>query len=150
MITKEQSGTKSCCFYASDFHLEMILLPYIKQRLDKKNFVILTQDSLEESVKILLDRTNLNKEEKDNILNIGWRDNYLEKILKINNYTKEDKKLNIIIKGDKEFIKSIRNKIKINFNVDIIDCFKFDNISENAKEIALEYDDVLNMNTINE
>ena len=29
MITKEHSGIKSCCFYASEFHLEMILLPYI-------------------------------------------------------------------------------------------------------------------------
>lgn len=150
MITKEQSGAKRCCFYASDFHLEMILLPYIKQRLDKKNFVILTQDNLEESVKILLDRTNLTEEEKDNILNIDWKENYLEKILYINKYNNEEKKLCIIVNGDKDFIEQMKHQVKVNIGIDVIDCFKFDNIKENAKEIALKYDDVLNMNTMNE
>ena len=150
MITKEQSSTKKCCFYASDFHLEMILLPYIKQRLDKYNFVILTQDSLQDSVKILLDRTNLVKEEKERILNINWMDEYIEKILYINNYIDNSKKLNVIINGNKNFIDKIKEKITLNKNIELIDCFKYENVKENAREIALGYDDVLNMNTINE
>ena len=149
MITKEQSITKKCCFYASDFHLEMILLPYIKQRLDKYNFVILTQDSLQDSVKILLDRTNLVKEEKERILNINWMDEYIEKILYINNYIDNSKKLNVIINGNKNFIDKIKEKITLNKNIELIDCFKYENVKENAREIALGYDDVLNMNTIN-
>ena len=33
MITKENEG-KLCSFYASDFHLEMIILPYINKKLE--------------------------------------------------------------------------------------------------------------------
>ena len=34
MITKEDKIQKSCCFYASDYHLEMIILPYINKKID--------------------------------------------------------------------------------------------------------------------
>ena len=37
MITKELEATKKCCLYASDFHLEMILVPYIKEKNKKLN-----------------------------------------------------------------------------------------------------------------
>ena len=47
MITKESKAVKKCCLYASDFHLEMILLPYIKERINKSNFIIFTQKTQE-------------------------------------------------------------------------------------------------------
>ena len=64
MITKEHEVKKYCCFYASDFHLEMILLPYIKKNMYKYKFMIFTEENLSDSMNILLNRTNLNKEEK--------------------------------------------------------------------------------------
>ena len=38
MITKEHKVKKYCLFYASDFHLEMILLPYIKKNIYKDKY----------------------------------------------------------------------------------------------------------------
>ena len=42
MITKEHKVKKYCLFYASDFHLEMILLPYIKKNIYKDKFLSVT------------------------------------------------------------------------------------------------------------
>ena len=65
MVTEEQKGKKLCCFYASEYHLEMILLPYIKNNLKNSNFTIFTQKDLSKSINLLLERINLKKEEKD-------------------------------------------------------------------------------------
>ena len=47
MITKENKIQKSCCFYASDYHLEMIILPYINKKIDEKAQVtIITEKNL--------------------------------------------------------------------------------------------------------
>ena len=46
MVTKECNSEKKCCLYASDYHLEMILLPYIENKIDESNFVIITQKNL--------------------------------------------------------------------------------------------------------
>ena len=145
MITKEQSGTKSCCFYASDFHLEMILLPYVKQRINNTKFIILTENNLENTFATLLCRTNLNDEEKENILNIGWKNDYLKKIVKIDEYVKNDEKLTIIINGDEDFNRIIKESININSKVNIIDCFEVGKLNENIKKITENYDSILNI-----
>ena len=31
MVVQEETKEKNCCFYVSEFHLEMILLPYINE-----------------------------------------------------------------------------------------------------------------------
>lgn len=150
MITKEHSGIKSCCFYASEFHLEMILLPYIKQRMNKMNFVILTQKNLEDTVGILLERTNLDKKDKEKIINIDWTDNYFEKILKMKSCLNRNKELTIFINGDQNYNKYIKDTIDGYKNINIIDCFDVSKIDKNIKDIAEDYDYILNMNTINE
>ena len=73
MITKELDDLRKCCVYANDFHLEMILLPYIKENLSETKFVILTENNLEETVKILLKRINLDENYKNEILNINYK-----------------------------------------------------------------------------
>ena len=150
MITKEHSGIKSCCFYASEFHLEMILLPYIKQRLDKMNFVILTQKNLKDTVEILLERTNLDKKDKEKIISLDWTDNYLEKVLEMKSYLNRNKKLTVFINGDQDYNKYIKDAIDGYKNINIIDCFDISKIDKNIKSVAENYDSILNMNTINE
>ena len=59
MITKELDGLEKCCIYANDFHLEMILLPYIKENFEENKFIIFTENDLEGTIKTLLERTNL-------------------------------------------------------------------------------------------
>ena len=75
MITKELNIKKYCCFYVSEFHLEMILLPYIRKNIDNSKIIIFTQENLKDTVTILLDRINCNSEEKNKILNLHYWDN---------------------------------------------------------------------------
>ena len=62
-LTKE----KICAFYASDYHFEMISLPYISKSMDEnKEIIILTENDLEDTVKTLISRMNL-KDAKKNL-----------------------------------------------------------------------------------
>ena len=141
MITKELKTKKYCCFYVSDFHLEMILLPYIKNNISKSKIIIFTQDNLKESVKLLLERTNFNNEDKNKILNLNWSDNIKEEITK-----EKVQKSTVIINGDVNYIEQMNKNIK-NLeldNIKIIDCY---NISKNNLELAKiqeKYDEILN------
>ena len=47
MITKEQNYNRNCLFCASDYHLEMILLPYIIEKKDKYKTIVFTESNLE-------------------------------------------------------------------------------------------------------
>ena len=141
MITKEHKIKKYCLFYASDFHLEMILLPYIKKNIYKDKFLIFTQENLSESMKILLNRTNLDSDEKNMMLNLNWdgKESLEEKDL--NNYT-------IIINGNNEYIsedkvnKEIRSKEPKKIN--IIDCYSINDKNVELGQIEEKYDGVLN------
>ena len=139
MITKEHEVKKYCCFYASDFHLEMILLPYIKKNIYKDKFMIFTEENLSDSMNILLNRTNLNKEEKKLMKKIDW--NKKEEILpkNLNNYT-------IIINGSKEYILKINKEInKTNpEKINVIDCYSINDKNLEPRSIQEKYDDVLN------
>ena len=41
MVVENNKIEKLCCFYVSDFHLEMILLPYINKKIEE-NIIIKT------------------------------------------------------------------------------------------------------------
>ena len=36
MFTKENNYEKICSFYASDYHLEMIMIPYINRKIEEQ------------------------------------------------------------------------------------------------------------------
>ena len=139
MITKEHEVKKYCLFYASDFHLEMILLPYIKKNMYKDKFMIFTEENLSDSMNILLNRTNLNEEEKTLMKKIDWnkKDEVLQ--MDLNNHT-------IIINGSKEYISKINEEInKTNpEKINVIDCYSINDKSLEPKRIQKKYDDILN------
>ena len=148
MITKELDGLKKCCVYANDFHLEMILLPYIKENLSETKFVILTENNLEETVKILLERITLAENYKAEIFNINWKNEKNKKI----DYMKEclcnDEKITVIIKGSLNYINDILNII-MDFdknNIDIIRCYSVEELNET--HINLSDCEVLNTKRI--
>ncbi len=138
MVTKEHKLKKLCCFYVSDFHLEMILLPYIKRNIDKSKFVIFTEKNLSESMHILLDRTNLNLNEKKEILNLNWQATKIEN-MEEKDFTNDT----IIINGSREYITKIREIIK-GQPTNRIDCYNIGEKNLNLKEIRAGYDEVLN------
>lgn len=141
MVTEEQKSKKLCCFYASEYHLEMILLPYIKNNLKNSNFTIFTQKDLSKSINLLLERINLKKEEKEQIKNLNWK--------KKNNIEKDIKK-NIIINGDLKYIENIKkelSKIKEN-NFDIVYCYNIEYLNANREYFEKNYDGILNTKII--
>lgn len=133
----ENKIEKLCCFYVSDFHLEMILLPYINKRLDE-NIIIKTEKDLRDTVETLVSKMNLNEENKDKILKLGWNKK---------EYKNLEDKSNIIIIGNKKYIDDVNMQIKeknIN-NATIIDCYDFEDTKDKIENLMEQYN--LNLNT---
>lgn len=136
MVVENNKIEKLCCFYVSDFHLEMILLPYINKKIEE-NIIIKTERDLKDTVEILVSKMNLNQENKEKILSLGWNGKENKKI--------EDKS-NVIIIGNKKYIEDINNQIRqTNIkNVNIIDCYNFEDIKEDMDNIMNSYSQNLN------
>lgn len=138
MLVKSQNKGKMFSVYVSDFHLEMILIPYINKKIDNKEDVkIITEKNLQDSVKILVSRMNMPEDKKQKILELGW-DKKEEKTL--------TEKSNIIVIGSEEYIKEKNKKIdEMNINnLSIVDCYDFNEIKDNMNEIMSNYDNNLN------
>ena len=72
-LMSEKTKEKTCAFYASDYHFEMISLPYINKKLDEsKEVIVLTENNLKETIKTLVSKINLNEDKKVDILKIDW------------------------------------------------------------------------------
>lgn len=148
MITKEQNINKKCLFCVSDYHLEMILLPYIIEKKDEFKAIVFTESNLEESINVLLTKVILKEEDKKIIKNIDWNKNDSLKFEQIEEI--KDNKLNIIINGSYEYIKIINKKLEgiINKNTEIVDCFHIGSQDINASELSKKYNCILNTKKI--
>ena len=134
MVVENKGKEKLCCFYVSEFHLEMILLPYINKKIkEKEEITIITEIKLRESLEILISKMNLKEENKEKILNLGWDGE--EKI-------KENS--NIIIIGTRDYIKNRNNEIKNKNAVSVLDCYSFEEEKDNMEDIIKEYKNTLN------
>lgn len=145
MITKEYKTERTCLFYASEYHLEMILLPYIRNKMNKKKIIIFTETNLEKTLDILLTRINLKEEEKEKIKNINWKNEDKVKFEELEN-TKE---ACAIIKGSLKYIEQINKKIKNCRNIEVIDCFYIEEKDIDIVDIKGKYRNVLNTQKIN-
>ncbi len=135
VVTNDKNIKKVCSFYASDFHLEMIILPYISDKIrENKKIKIVTENSLKESMKVLLSKINIkNKEE---ILNINWENRNMDEI--------NDNSV-VIVNGTERFIEEKNEELKLNDkNIEIINCFKFEEVKDKIEEIVKEHEKVIN------
>ena len=132
MVVQDNGIEKNCCFYVSDFHLEMILVPYINKKIEK-DISILTEKNLMETMETLLEKMNLNDENKQKILNLGWEGK--ENI---------EKNSNIIIIGSKEYIEQKNEKIKDLNAESVLDCYSFEETQNDMQDIAKNYKNTLN------
>ncbi len=99
MSISQKTKEKMCAFYASDYHFEMISLPYIDKNIDKNNkIIVFTENNLEKTMETLLFNLNLREEKKDRIFNIDWKNNDLDKFRKIKESIKSRAKHNSIYK----------------------------------------------------
>lgn len=143
-ITKE----KICAFYASDYHFEMITLPYIEKNLEEnKKVIVLTENDLEGSMNTLMSKVNLKEEKKNNIFKINWKNDDLNKFKEIKKDIKENKDLIIFIKGKENYIKNINENIEKwiekNDKVKTIDCYDIEEVGEKFTEVINNYKSVL-------
>lgn len=144
MITKEQSLNKKCLFCVSDYHLEMILLPYIIEYKDKYKTIVFTEKNLEESINILLTKVNLKKEDKEIIKSINWNKDDSFKFEQIKKNI--DNKVNIIINGSYNYIELINKKLEgiVNKETEIVDCFHIESSNIDILELSKKYKCILN------
>ena len=80
MMKENKREKRLCLFFASDYHFEMISLPYINESLKKnENVIIMTENNLDSSVDKVLSRINLDEEEKNKLTKIDWKNDDLNK-----------------------------------------------------------------------
>lgn len=143
MKKNQETKEKICAFYASDYHFEMVSLPYIERKIAEDNKVfILTENNLEDTIKVLINNMNLEEEKKNKILNINWKNDDLKKFKEIKD---ENKNMTIFIKGTENYIKNINKNIEkwVDLNdVKIIDCYDIEEIG-NLENIMNKYEKVL-------
>ena len=81
MVLEEKKVKNICNFYVSDYHLEIMLLPYISKKIDnEENITIITEIDLESTLNVVIERINLDKDKKEKIkfsavwdgCRIGW------------------------------------------------------------------------------
>ena len=168
MVTKEQYTEEKCIFCASDYHLELILLPYIKEKIDKNKIIIFTEKSLEESINVLLTKVNMNEKDKKKIRDLNWKNTDEIEFKAINNginnteidllkggkfdtnLKSEDKKIIIIVNGSFKYIKNIKCKLNsiIGKNTEIVDCFHIEDPEVNISNLLQKYGNTLNTKKI--
>lgn len=145
---KDLTKEKSCTFYVSDYHFEMISLPYISKYMDEnKEVIILTENDLKDTVTTLLSKTNLAEDKIKKILALDWRDNNLSKFKEISRNSKNGSNMVIFIKGKENYIENVNKNIEKwvmeKENISVIDCYSFFEIEEKIDEVAKKYKKVL-------
>lgn len=138
---------KTCLFFASDYHFEMITLPYITKKLqENKEIVIMTENNLDKTIKKVVSRIDLNKETEDKVLELDWKSDDSNKLEELKNI-EDNKDILIFIKGKEDYIKKVNRDIKQiteSKKLEIIDCFDVNNLEDNLSDIAGNYSNILN------
>ena len=144
----KETKEKTCVFFASDYHFEMITLPFIEENLrNNKKIIVLTENDLEDTIKNLISKVNLKEEKKEKIFKIDWKNNDLKKFKEIKKEVENKEDLIIFIKGKENYIKNKNENIekwtnKIN-TVKIIDCYDVEEIREHFADVVNKYENVL-------
>ena len=110
---------------------------------ESKEVIVLTENNLKETIKTLVSKINLNEDKKVDILKIDWENNDLNKFKKINEDIKSKKDMVIFVKGKENYIKNINENIEKwtekSKNVEIIDCYDMEEISQDMDNIMDQY-----------
>ena len=148
MNKNQGTKEKNCIFYVSDYHFEMISLPYMSKKMEEeKKIVVLTENNLENTVKTLALKINLKDEKKQRLLEINWKKDDENKLNKIRKYINEEKNIIVFIKGKNEYINQMNGKIENvarDYNdIKIIDCYNLEEVDEYLVDIMKKYNNVI-------
>lgn len=148
MLENKNSKDKVCAFYASDYHFEMMTLPYISKKLDEsKKVVILSENDLNDTINVLMERTNLKTDKKEKILNLNWNNNDLEKFRTISENVKNKEETVIFVKGKENYInnvnKNLEKWLENGMNSKVINCYDIQEIGGEMNKILDNYGTIL-------
>lgn len=150
MKSLKECSEKLCSFYVSNAHLVTMLIPYLSRKIKEgNNFIIFTQNNLENEVEMLLSKINIKEEEKQKIRNINWKKSlYQENVIK-EKLENNIENFYIIINGDNEYVEKINEKVerineKNQKNVTIIDCYEVLQVNQEINKILNNHDKILN------
>jgi len=139
MVTKERNIEVLSTFYVSEFHLEMIILPYIIKETENNNeIIILTEKKLEKSVRYLISKLNINEEKKEKLLKLKWNNKNINKDSIIDSNINKT----FFIIGSKKYIE--QKNIEINSNkIKIVNCYDLEEVQGEISEIERNSDKIL-------
>lgn len=137
---------KMCSFYVNEWHLTVMMLPYINSKMQNNEKVtILSEENLENNIETILQKLNINNKVKNEIENLYWKSTPINMVdTMVNEVTSKD---NIIIVGNEEYIenanKIIDKKIKTG-EINIIDCYEVMQFNNNIDSILKNHEKVIN------
>lgn len=137
---------KMCSFYVNDWHLTVMMLPYINGKLQENEKVtIISEENLLNNINTILERTNIKEEYKKQIQTIGWEKTSKKEIK--NKIQEQENGNNIIIIGKEDYIentnKIIENKVKTG-EVNVIDCYEVMEFNNNMENILKNHEKIIN------
>lgn len=139
---------KVCAFYASDYHFEMMTLPYMYKNIeDEKDIIILTENNLKDTVTTLLSKMNFKEDKKNEILNLDWESNDLNKFRKIKSNIENNTNMLVFVKGNENYIKNANQNLEKWIDekekIKIIDCYNIEEVADKVDEIMEKYSKIL-------
>lgn len=142
---------KVCNFYVSDWHMAVMILPFVSQEINSgKKVATIFENTIKENIETLLEKLNLKNEQE--IKNINWdsipelQKKEIEEILQ-----DETQDIVIVISGSEMYIKDCDKKIEqyykeshMNQQVKIVNCFEMTSIDGNISKVLHEHNKILN------
>lgn len=133
---------KTYCMYASEWHLAVMLLPFISKNLKQQNKVYMEfEESIEDKINILLDKLEI--QNKNEVKGIKWNNAVSDE-----EYCDNDRIY--IISGNKEYIDKMNEKIEKYYadkddKIRLINCYELSgNINQAGFIDESKYDKKLN------
>jgi len=133
---------KTYCLYASDWHLTIMLLPFISKKLQENEKIYMKfENSIEDLIKTLTNKLELKN--KDEINDISWN-------MELNDEEYSNKERIYIISGSKEYIDENNKRIEQYYKdkeikVKIVNCLLFSGKEDQIRAIEnCKYNSLLN------
>ena len=144
----KETKEKICTFFVSDYHFEMISLPYIDKKLEEnEEIIILTENNLEDTIQTLLSKMNFKEDRKKKILSINWKNDDFAKFKEIKRKVENQNKVTIFIKGKENYIRNINKNIEGWINksshIKVVDCYDVEEIGSNMDTVMASYKSIL-------
>ena len=132
---------KLCNFYASKYHLSIILLEYLKEKKSKKyNVITFLQDEIEDELNVLRDKYKYDIDLTKDVDFKSTKDIYKKEI-------DSSKNIIFIVEGNLNYINEaneyIESCLEKNSNAKIVNCYNFSHQKQYMRDIIAKSDKIL-------